>query len=74
MKNLDEVNSRPSSRIGKVKFKSGGELTLLHYTHKPYVHIDLKYGEVIIRNYDNRHMTQAEAYYMLDQAKLKLFK
>lgn len=57
------------SRIGKIKFKSGGEVKILPTSNHNYTRIDLGWGEVVCRLYDDKPISAADLHYMLDAAK-----
>lgn len=56
-------------KIGKVTFKNGTTLQVFPYERRNIAHIDLGWGEVRLRSYDDKHMTLSDINYMLDAAK-----
>lgn len=56
-------------RIGKVKFKSGGEINVLPTNNANFNRVCFGWGEVTLRSYDNKKNTIADQCYMLDAAK-----
>lgn len=56
-------------RIKKVKFKSGGSIEVLPASVDNYARVCFGWGEVTIRDYDNKPLTVADQCYMLDAAK-----
>lgn len=57
------------ARIGKIKFKSGGEIKVLPQSRNNYNRICLGWGEVVFRAYDNKKLTTSDIHYMADAAK-----
>ena len=56
-------------RIRSVKFKNGGEIRVLPAYHCNFKRIDLGWGEVVCRDYDNKSMSRADVNYILEAAK-----
>ena len=56
-------------RIGKVTFKNGTTLHVFPFERRNLTHIDLGWGEVRLRCYDDKRMTLSDIHYMLDAAK-----
>jgi Ser/Thr protein kinase RdoA (MazF antagonist) len=52
-----------SVRIGKVRYKNGTQLTILPPSHNNVHRVDLGWGEVVVRFYENHTMTKADIVY-----------
>lgn len=57
------------ARIGKVKFKSGGEIKILPQSNSNYVRISIGWGEIVVRCYDGEPITNETLLFMLEAAK-----
>lgn len=56
-------------RIRSIKFKNGGEIRLLPIENSNFLRVDLGWGEVVFRCYDNEKIARRDALYMCEAAK-----
>lgn len=56
-------------KIGKITFKNGTTLQVFPHERKNINRVDLGWGEVTFRSFDDKKLTIADMYYMADAAK-----